>query len=70
MLGAIIAMGALAASLFYLDKTFPELQLFSDIQVLGILFGSVFFTGILISLICTYFATSRFLNLRTDALYY
>lgn len=70
MLGAVIAMAALAVSLFYLDKTFPELQLFADIEMLALLFGSVFLLGILISLFCTYFATQRFLNLRTDALYY
>ncbi len=70
MLGACIAMAALAVSLFYLDKTFPELQLFGDIEILAVLFGSVFLLGILISLVCTYFATQRFLNLRTDALYY
>lgn len=70
MLGAFMAMLALGASLFYLDRTFPELQLFEDVEMLVLLFSSVFLLGILISLICTYFATQRFLNLRTDALYY
>ncbi|MGB7393939.1 MAG: permease-like cell division protein FtsX [Pricia sp.] len=70
MLGAVIAMLALGASLFYLNRTFPELLLFEDIEVLVLLFSSVFLLGILISLICTYFATQRFLNLRTDELYY
>ncbi len=70
MLGAFMAMLALGGSLFYLDRTFPELQLFEDVEMLALLFSSVFLLGILISLICTYFATQRFLNLRTDALYY
>jgi len=70
MLGAFLAMLALGGSLFYLDSTFPELQLFEDVEILALLFSSVFLLGILISLICTYFATQRFLNLRTDALYY
>ena len=70
MLGAVMAMLALAACLFYLDQTFPELLLFEDYKLLAIVFGSVFITGILISLICTFLATQRFLNLKTDALYY
>lgn len=70
VLGAVIAMLAIAASLYYMDRTFPELLLFEDYEMLALLFSSVFLLGILISLICTYFATSRFLNLKTDALYY
>lgn len=70
MLGALIAIGVLAASLYYLDQNFPELQLFEDYQTLGMLFGAIFILGMLISLVCTFFATQRFLNLRTDDLYY
>jgi len=70
MLGAIMAMLALGATLFYMDKTFPELMLFEDLEMLAVVFSSVFLLGILISLVCTYFATQRFLNLRTDELYY
>ena len=70
MLGAILAMAALAAALFYLNKNFPELQLFEDVEVLAVLFGAIFVLGILISLVSTFFATQRFLNLRTDELYY
>lgn len=70
MFGACLAMFGLGASLFYLDKNFPELGLFDDMEMLALLFGSVFLLGILLSIICTFFATQRFLNLRTDALYY
>ncbi|NHF58685.1 FtsX-like permease family protein [Flavobacteriaceae bacterium TP-CH-4] len=70
MLGAVLAMLALAGLLYYLDTTFPELNLFGDAMVLGVLFGGVFVLGILISWISTFFATQRFLNLRTDELYY
>ncbi len=70
MLGAVLALMALAGFLYYMDNTFPELALFEDPMVLGILFVSVFFLGIFISLISTFFATQRFLNLRTDELYY
>lgn len=70
MLGAFIALLALGGVLFYLDKNFPELNLFQDGTILILLFVGVFVLGVLISLISTYFATQRFLNLRTDELYY
>ncbi|WP_209401776.1 ABC transporter permease [Pseudozobellia sp. WGM2] len=70
MLGAFIAAAVLGIVLFYLDKNFPELELFKEVEILGMLFGAIFLLGVLISLICTFFATQRFLNLRTDELYY
>jgi cell division transport system permease protein len=70
MLGGLIALVALAGFLYYIDSTFPELDLFGDPLVLVLLFLGVFALGIVISLISTFFATQRFLNLRTDELYY
>jgi len=70
MLGSLIALAALGAVLYYIDKNFPELNLFQDVVILTVLFVGVFVLGVLISLISTYFATQRFLNLRTDDLYY
>lgn len=70
MLGAVLALLALAGALFYLNNNFPELNLFQDSTILILLFVGVFVLGVLISLISTYFATQRFLNLRTDELYY
>ena len=70
MLGSVLALLALAALLYYLDINFPDLGLLQDPTVLIILFIGVFALGLLISLISTYFATQRFLNLRTDELYY
>ena len=70
MLGALLALLALGAVLIYLDKNFSELNLFQDGTILILLFVGVFVLGVLISLISTYFATQRFLNLRTDELYY
>ncbi len=70
MLGSVLALMALAVLLYYLDSNFPDLGLLQDSTVLIILFIGVFALGLLISLISTYFATQRFLNLRTDELYY
>ncbi|WP_372916703.1 cell division protein FtsX [Salegentibacter sp.] len=70
MIGAVLALIGMAAMLFYLDSSFPELNLAGDVKILAALFIGVFFTGILITWLSTFFATSRFLNLKTDELYY
>ncbi len=70
MLGSLLALLALAGVLYYINGSFPELNLFKDTSMLIILFVAVFVLGVLISFISTYFATQRFLNLRTDELYY
>lgn len=70
LFGALIALLALAVVLYYVNNNFPELNLFKDIAVLMILFLSILSLGVLISYLSTYFATQRFLNLRTDDLYY
>jgi cell division transport system permease protein len=70
MLGALLALLALAGLLAYLDQNFPQLGLMEDVTQLILVFGGVFVAGALISLVSTYFATQRFLNLRTDDLYY
>jgi cell division transport system permease protein len=70
MLGALLALLVLGGLLYYMDLNFPELNLFADLWFLGGLFLGVFILGVLISLLSTFFATQRFLNLRTDDLYY
>lgn len=68
--GAALALIALAVVLYYTNKNFPELNLFNDFVVLIVLFVSVLGLGVVISWVSTHFATQRFLNLRTDDLYY
>ena len=70
MIGAAVAIVALIAALFYAENTFPEMAILDDFVILGILFVTVFLLGILIAFLSTYFAAQRFLNLRTDELYY
>jgi cell division transport system permease protein len=70
MIGAALAMIGMAVVLFYLNRSFPELQLINDKLLLGILFSFIFLMGLFITWISTFFATQRFLNLRTDELYY
>lgn len=70
IIGALIAIAGMAGVLYYANKAFPQLTLLDDPLVLGVLFGGVFLMGILITWFSTFLATQRFLNLRTDELYY
>jgi len=70
MVGAVLALIGMGAILYYMNKSFPELNLLSDTLLLVGLFAGVFLMGIIITWLSTYFATQRFLNLKTDELYY
>ena len=70
IVGAIIAMIGMAIVLYYINKTFPELELVRKPVVITFLFVGVFGMGVLITWVSTFVATQRFLNLKTDHLYY
>jgi len=70
IIGALVALLGMALALYYLDKTFPELEFLNQPVLLGALFFGIFALGILITWISTFIATQRFLNLKTDDLYY
>lgn len=70
MIGAVLAMIGMALVLYSLDRTYPDLNLLVDRLLLGALFLIVFMLGVLITWFSTFLATQRFLNLRTDELYY
>lgn len=70
IIGAIIALIGMSIVLYYINETFPELNLLKDQLLLIALFVGIFLIGILITWISTHIATQRFLNLKTDQLYY
>src|SRR5699024_10481938 len=70
LFGIILAIVGMTVVLYYLNQTFPDLGLLQDKVVLGVIFAGVLIVGLLLSWLSTYFATQRFLNLRTDELYY
>lgn len=70
IIGALVSIVGLVAFISYLNKNIPELELFSDVNILGIVFAGIIGLGILITWLSTFFATQRFLNLRSDELYY
>lgn len=70
IIGALIALVGMAIVLYYINDTFPELELLNNTILIIALFLVIFILGIVITWISTYFATQRFLNLKTDQLYY
>ncbi|MBU3680391.1 MAG: FtsX-like permease family protein [Flavobacterium sp.] len=67
--GAVCAVFALIACLLYINSSYPNLGILENpLAVGGVLLG-VLVLGVLITWLSTYFATQRYLNLRTDDLY-
>ncbi|SHM78449.1 cell division protein FtsX [Flavobacterium xinjiangense] len=69
LLGAGLAILALIGVLIYVQTNFPNLGILDDKLLIGLVLLAVLGVGILITWLSTYFATQRFLNLRTDDLY-
>ena len=69
-IGSLLAVIILFVALYYMNNYFPEFEFFKNTEMLVILFGGIFLLGIVISWFSAFFATQRFLNLKTDQLYY
>lgn len=70
VIGALVSIVGLIIFISYLNKNIPELEMFTDVNMLAMVFFGIIGLGILITWLSTFFATQRFLNLRTDELYY
>ncbi len=70
IIGALITIFLLIATLYAGQRQIPEMAMFYDMNMLLVLFGLVLLLGIIISLISTYFAVRKYLNIKTDFLYY
>jgi cell division transport system permease protein len=69
MIGALLAIIAILGVLFYIDNNFPAFEILKDKWTIGLILLGIFGVGVLITWLSTYFATQRFLNLRTENLY-
>ena len=69
IIGSVLAIIALVGVLIYIETNFPNLGILQDKMLIGLVLLAVLVLGIVISWISTFFATQRFLNLRTDDLY-
>ena len=69
IISSFIAISFLSFSLLYIEKNVIELNLISEIEIILGLFTSILLFSIVITSICTYFATQRFLKLKIEQLY-
>ena len=69
VIGALLAIVALIGVLIYVATNYPGLDIFKNQLLTILVLLGVLVLGVLITWIGTYFATQRFLNLRTDDLY-
>ena len=67
--GSLIALALLAGLIYILKGEIPELIQIQDTKMWLTLVGSIILSGILISLISTYFAVNKYLRKRPDELY-
>lgn len=69
IIGALIAVGLLVTTLYFIQNEFNEIISLQDFRILAVLFVSVLLLGIIINWISTYFAVNKYLNIKTDDLY-
>ncbi len=69
LIGAALAIIGLMGVVVYVDGLFPSLGIAKDYTAISIVIFGVLVIGTIITSISTYFATQRFLNLKTDDLY-
>ena len=69
ILGSLIAIVCLTFVFLEVNKRFPELNMLKQPLELMIVLGGVLFLGVGITGMSTFFATQRYLNLKSDAVY-
>lgn len=71
IIGSLLAIAGIIGLSYYLDLRFPDLGigLQENYIPIGIVSIGVLLVGIIITSISTYFATQKFLNLKSDQLY-
>ena len=69
LIGSALAVVSLIVTLLYLDSSYPNLGILDEKFLITLVLIGVVGVGIIITWLSTYFATQRFLNLRTDDLY-
>ncbi len=70
LIAAMFSNILLLVTLYIMQKNVPELLLFEELKLLLALFLVVIALGLIISWISTYFAVRKYLNIKTDSLYY
>ncbi len=69
ILSSLIALSGLVLVFVEINKRFPELNMSENPVELALVFGGVLLLGVGITGLSTFFATQRYLNLKSDAIY-
>ena len=69
LLAGLVAIALLSGLIYFAQKEIPELVILQNYAEFGIMFAGLILLGILISLISTYLAVTKYLRLKVDALY-
>ena len=67
--GAFLAIVMLSGALYYIQNFFDYVNFESDIQIIMAMFGTISIFSMLITYLCTFFATQKFLKSKIDQLY-
>ena len=68
-IGAAVALIGLGILIYEMDNFFPELKILENPIEPALIFTAILALGVGITLISTFFATQRYLNLKSDAVY-
>ncbi len=69
-IGAVIAMALIAGLLYVSSEELENIISFSDMRLMALLGGAILLISIVINWISTFFAVNKYLNIKTDKLYY
>lgn len=67
---SLLAIALLSGVIYFIQKEFYEVVNFGQTELLALLFGAVLFAGLVISLLSTFFAVTKYLKVKVDDLYY
>ncbi len=69
LISAIFSMLLISGVIYYLQNNFSDLINFYEYKTLGITYGIILTSGIIITLFSSFFAVNRYLRARTSELY-
>jgi cell division transport system permease protein len=69
VIGGMVAIILLSGLLYIAIIKVPELSLIRDFELMGIVAAGLIITGVILSLLCTWFAVNKYLRYRTENLY-
>ena len=69
-IGSVIAMGLISVIIFVTEDELDGLITFNDLELIALLSLSILAVSIVINWISTFFAVNKYLNIKTDKLYY